>query len=79
MRTAAKKTADGMKPAQRVMRRGVDSLFEVGSDTTAISTDDGITIFDGELDDEPAPKKRRKTKADAMLPELVDDEPVDAA
>ncbi len=77
VRTAAKKTADGMKPAQRVVRRGVDSLFEVGSDAPVISTDDGITIFDGELDDEPAPKKRRKAKAEAMLPELVDDEPVD--
>jgi S-DNA-T family DNA segregation ATPase FtsK/SpoIIIE len=78
VRTAAKKTADGMKPVQGVMRRGVDSLFEVGgSDGPVISTDDGITIYDGELEEEPAPKKRtRKSKSDAMLPELVDDEPV---
>ncbi len=80
VRTAARKTADGVKPVRGVMRRGVDSLFEVGADDGPVfTTDDGITIYDGELDDAPAPKKRRRTKADAMLPELVDDdEPVDA-
>jgi S-DNA-T family DNA segregation ATPase FtsK/SpoIIIE len=79
VRTAAKKTADGMKPVQGVMRRGVDSLFEVGANEgPTIETDDGITIYDGELDDVPAPKKRsRRSKADAMLPELVDDESLD--
>ena len=75
LRTAASRTAHGVKPVQGVLRRGVDSLFEVGdSDGPVITTDDGITIYDGELDDGPAPKKRRRTKADAMLPELVDDD-----
>jgi S-DNA-T family DNA segregation ATPase FtsK/SpoIIIE len=80
VRTAAKKTADGVKPVQGAVRRGVDSLFELGGregDGTAITTDDGITIFDGELDDEPAPKRRTRAKAEVMLPELVDDELVE--
>jgi DNA segregation ATPase FtsK/SpoIIIE, S-DNA-T family len=77
VRTAAKKTADGVRPVQGVLKKGVDSLFEVGGregDGPVITTDDGLTIFDGELDDEPAPRKKRRAKADAMLPELVDDD-----
>ncbi len=77
LRTAAKRTADGVKPVHGVLRRGVDSLFEVGADRgPSITTDDGLSIYDVELEDEPRPKRRRK-KADAMLPELVDEEGLD--
>jgi CheY-like chemotaxis protein len=51
--------------------------FEVGADDgPAISTDDGITIYD----DEPAPPKKRsrRSKAEPMLPELVGGAPGDA-
>ena len=80
VRTAARRTADGVRPVQGVLKKGVDSLFEVGGregDGPVITTDDGLTIFDDEADPEPRPKKRR-SKADAMLPELVDDEPEEA-
>ncbi|HEY6533958.1 MAG TPA: DNA translocase FtsK [Acidimicrobiales bacterium] len=80
VRTAARKTADGVKPVQGVLRRGVDSLFEVGGENgRVIHTDDGITIYD-QFDEGDKPKRKRKAKPEPMLPELVDDEadPVDA-
>ena len=80
VRTAARRTADGVRPVRRGLRRGVDSLFDLGgrADTgPVITTDDGLTIFDAELEDGPAPTQRARTRADAMLPELVDDESLD--
>jgi S-DNA-T family DNA segregation ATPase FtsK/SpoIIIE len=80
VRTAARRTAHGVKPVQGALRRGVDSLFDLGGRADpgpAITTDDGVTIYDVELDDEPAPSGGWRAKADAMLPELVDDEPFD--
>jgi S-DNA-T family DNA segregation ATPase FtsK/SpoIIIE len=78
VRTAARRTADGVKPVRGALRRGMDSLFEVGDRPEAgpaITTDDGVTIYD--VEDEQ-PSRARRSKADAMLPELLDDdEPVE--
>jgi S-DNA-T family DNA segregation ATPase FtsK/SpoIIIE len=74
VRTAARRTADRVKPVQGVLRRGVDSLFEVGAeDGPIITTDDGITIYD-QFDEGDKPKRKRRAKPEPMLPELVDDE-----
>jgi S-DNA-T family DNA segregation ATPase FtsK/SpoIIIE len=74
VRTAARRTADGVKPVQGVLRRGVDSLFEVGAeDGPIITTDDGITIYD-QFDEGDKPKRKRRAKPEPMLAELVDDE-----
>ncbi len=61
VRTAARRTADGVRPVQGVLRRGVDSLFEVGATgpaTTEASDDapaplfiDGSTAEIDEIDD----------------------------
>ena len=53
VRTAARRTADGVKPMQGALRRGVDSLFEVGAaeDGTADDTAGDTT---GDLDGDPA-------------------------
>jgi S-DNA-T family DNA segregation ATPase FtsK/SpoIIIE len=54
VRTAARRTADGVKPMQGALRRGVDSLFEVGAAAgaetdagTDVGTDDGPIFIDG--------------------------------
>jgi S-DNA-T family DNA segregation ATPase FtsK/SpoIIIE len=59
VRTAARRTADGVKPVQGVLRRGVDSLFEVGAsdDVTAElvdsepEEDSGPVFIDGSMTD----------------------------
>ena len=74
LRTAARRTADGVKPVRGAVRRGMDSLFEVGTsnpDSVAIDTDDGLTIYD--LDDEPASSRRwRRTPPDPVVSEVLD-------
>ncbi|CAB4324142.1 unannotated protein [freshwater metagenome] len=55
VRTAARRTADGVKPVQGVLRRGVDSLFEVGSSETDATNADGTNSESTESEDDPAP------------------------
>ncbi|MEI7623944.1 MAG: DNA translocase FtsK 4TM domain-containing protein [Actinomycetes bacterium] len=79
VRTAARRTADGVKPVQGAVKRGMGSLFELkGASDDAASVDEPIVpfLFDGssssddEWDDDAEP----------MLSELIDPdgEPVDA-
>jgi S-DNA-T family DNA segregation ATPase FtsK/SpoIIIE len=70
VRTAARRTADGVRPMQGVLRRGVDSLFEVGAgtetETTAPKADASPVFFDSMGIDEIEPD------AEPMLGELLD-------
>ncbi len=76
VRTAARRTADGVKPVQGALKRGVDSLFEIGEDEEPALPPPGSVIFDGELDDDYEPRPRSKARAKPMLEELIDpDEP----
>jgi len=50
VRTAARRTADGVKPVQGVLRRGVDSLFEVGA-----SDDVTAELVDSEPEEDSGP------------------------
>ena len=79
VRTAARRTADGVKPVQGAVKRGMGSLFELkGASDDAASVDEPIVPFlydgssssDDEWDDDAEP----------MLSELIDPdgEPVDA-
>jgi DNA segregation ATPase FtsK/SpoIIIE, S-DNA-T family len=61
VRTAAGRTAETVKPVRHVVRRGVDSLFELGDAAPSASVD-GPVLFDGEAE-EPAPKRTRRRKA----------------
>jgi len=70
VRTAARRTADGVRPMQGVLRRGVDSLFEVGAgtetETTAPQADASPVFFDSMGIDDIEPD------AEPMLGELLD-------
>ncbi len=71
VRTAARRTADGVKPMQGVFRRGVDSLFEVGAGTPPTgdsAVDTGPAFFDGTFAEaiDPDPE------AEPLLAELAD-------
>jgi len=79
VRTAARRTADGVRPVQGAVKRGMGSLFELRSDGSGDRTDadtsvpilyDGSVLTDGDWDD----------SAEPMLTELVDPdgEPADA-
>ena len=78
VRTAARRTADGVRPVQGAVKRGMGSLFELRSDTADDTADDtvvpilydGSAIGDGDWDDDAEP----------MLTELIDPdgEPADA-
>ena len=77
VRTAARRTADGMKPMQGAIKRGVDSMFELKSeDGEELPVDDsgpviyGLDDVDADWDDSGEP----------MLTELIDPEgdPVDS-
>ena len=69
VRTAARKTADGVKPVQGAMKRGMGSLFDV-EDIIVPILYDGTTTADDGWDDEAEP----------MLTELIDPdgEPADS-
>ncbi len=72
VRTAARKTADGVKPVQGAMKRGMGSLFELKSEGEAEEANDEIVpiLYDGsstvetDWDDDAEP----------MLTELIDPE-----
>ena len=72
VRTAARKTADGVKPVQGAMKRGMGSLFELKSEGEAEEAHDEIVpiLYDGsstvetDWDDDAEP----------MLTELIDPE-----
>ncbi|NCY16431.1 MAG: DNA translocase FtsK [Actinobacteria bacterium] len=69
VRTAARRTADGVKPVQGVLRRGVDSLFEVGGAATgpdAAVVDSGPVFIDSTIADAIDPD------AEPILTELAD-------
>ncbi|MBU6330110.1 MAG: DNA translocase FtsK [Acidobacteria bacterium] len=58
VRTFARRTADGVRPVQGVLRRGVDSLFEVGAGSGPAPTEDGPVFIDsttGESEADPIP------------------------
>ncbi|MCD9624895.1 FtsK/SpoIIIE family DNA translocase [Rhabdothermincola salaria] len=78
IRTAANKTAESVKPVRHVVRRGVDSLFELGSDDAVVDlTDDRPALFDGALDDDEPPRRRRRRNADPTGDETDPDAPAD--
>jgi len=72
VRTAARRTADGVRPMQGVLRRGVDSLFEVGAgtetetETTVPQADASPVFFDSMGVDDIEPD------AEPLLGELLD-------
>ena len=60
VRTAARRTADGVKPVQGVLRRSVDSLFEVGASEVVDAEDVDAEIINAEVvdpgpDEDPGP------------------------
>ncbi len=79
VRTAARKTADGVKPVQGAMKRGMGSLFELKSEGDAdVEVDDVIVpiLYDGSSTVE----EDWDDDAEPMLTELIDPEgePVDS-
>jgi hypothetical protein len=79
VRTAARKTADGVKPVQGVMKRSMGSLFELKSESEdGDDTDDTIVpiLYDGSSTDGDA----WDDEAEPMLTELIDPdgEPADS-
>ncbi len=65
VRTAARRTADGVKPMQGVLRRGVDSLFEVGGSETDATNTEATKTDDAESADDSAPLFIDSSIADA--------------
>ena len=79
VRTAARKTADGVKPVQGAMKRGMGSLFELKSEGEGgVDVDDVIVpiLYDGSSTVE----EDWDDDAEPMLTELIDPEgePVDS-
>jgi S-DNA-T family DNA segregation ATPase FtsK/SpoIIIE len=69
VRTAARRTADGVKPVQGALRRGVDSLFEVGAGVGEAQdpvADDGPVFIDSSIAESIDPD------AEPILTELAD-------
>ena len=71
VRTAARKTADGVKPVQGAMKRGMGSLFELKSDSSETESG-GDAIVPILYDGGPTGDDEWDDDAEPMLTELID-------
>jgi len=73
IRTAAGRTAAGVRPAGRAARRVVGSLFSVGAASADADGRDGvddsslITVYDQDTDAPPAPGRRKRDRTPAVV------------
>jgi S-DNA-T family DNA segregation ATPase FtsK/SpoIIIE len=75
VRTAAGRTAESVKPVQGALRRGVDSLFELGDGARARKADSAPAVYDVEAEARPAPRRTRKAAAPVPDAEPAVEEP----